>query len=89
MRPGCVKVESRGSLWWFDDMAGEYLRLPKTEKPRERSEWSDGRAGILQDGVWLPMVRWWIDEALLALRVEIPNTRKKILAPEARIVGPT
>jgi len=61
MRPGCTKVETRGSLWWFDDTAHEYLRLPRVEQPRERPEWSDERAGVLQDAVWHPMLGWRID----------------------------
>lgn len=61
MRPNAVKVETRGSLFWLDDEAGEYLRLPKHEKPRERPEWSDERAGPLQDAVWHPMNAWRIE----------------------------
>ncbi len=57
-RPGCVKVESKGSFWWFDERAREYLRLPKQEGPREKAEWSDQRAGALQDAVWHPYESW-------------------------------
>lgn len=54
MRPGATRVESIGSVWWFDEAAGEYLRLPRNEQPREHPEWSDERAGALQDAVWHP-----------------------------------
>ena len=60
MRPGTTHVVTKGSHVWLDDAAGEYLRLPKTEGPRERAEWSDERAGPLQDAVWHPMVAWRI-----------------------------
>jgi hypothetical protein len=89
MRPGCLKVESSGSFWWIDEEAGEYMRMPKVEHPREYKHYSDGRAGLLQDGVWHRMTRWWIDEGLGALRIEVPTTTQKIFAPHARIVGPT
>ena len=49
-----------GSLWWIDDDLDEYMRLPKHEGPRERAEWSDERAGSLEDGVWHPMTDWRI-----------------------------
>lgn len=58
MRPGAVRVETVGSVWWFDETTHEYLRLPREEKPREKPEWSDERAGPLQDAVWHPYVRW-------------------------------
>lgn len=60
MRPGAIKVETKGSFFWIDEAACEYLRLPKEERPRERAEWSDERAGALQDGVWHPMAGWRI-----------------------------
>lgn len=87
MRPGCTKVETQGSYWWLDDNAGEYLRLPKNEQPRERADWSDERAGLLQDGVWHPMEQWWIDENRMALRIRVPGSAKKVYAPGAEIVG--
>lgn len=60
MRPGAVKVETLGSFFWLDESAMAYARLPKHEAPRERPEWSDERAGVLQDAVWHPMVAWRI-----------------------------
>lgn len=62
MRPGCVRVETWGSYWWFDETAKEYLRLPKAESPREKPEWSDERAGVLQDAVWHPYESFEVDE---------------------------
>lgn len=56
----CSRVDTVGSSWWLDDDAGQYLRLPRNEAPRERPEWSDARAGVLQDAVWHPMVAWRI-----------------------------
>lgn len=58
--PGVTTVESKGSMWYLDDTLGRFLRLPKHEAPREKAEWSDARAGILQDAVWHDMVRWEI-----------------------------
>lgn len=58
MRPGAIKVESKGSYWWLDEAAGEYLRLPKEEKPRGDPTWGSQDAGALQDAVWLPMTGW-------------------------------
>lgn len=55
-----MRVETKGSFWWLDESAHEYMRLPKHEAPRERPEWSDERAGVLQDAVWHPFERWAI-----------------------------
>lgn len=60
MRPGAIKIETNGSLWWFDETAHQYMRLPKNELPRERAEWSDERAGVLQDAVWHPYIDYWV-----------------------------
>lgn len=60
MRPGTTRVVTRGSYVWLDGTAMEYLRLPLGETPRERPEWSDERAGVLQDAVWHPMTGWEI-----------------------------
>lgn len=58
--PELTKIESKGSYWWFDEVAHLYMRLPKEEQPRERAEWSDERAGVLQDAVWHPYIKWAI-----------------------------
>lgn len=55
-----VRIESRGSVWTFDTEELRYMRFPKHEAPRERPEWSDERAGTLQDGIWHPYKNWLI-----------------------------
>ncbi len=55
-----MKVETKGSFFWIDEHAGEYMRLPKHEAPRERPEWGSVDAGVLQDAVWHPMNAWRI-----------------------------
>lgn len=76
MRPGAVKIESIGSFWWFDEATHEYMRLPKNEMPRERPDWSDERAGVLQDAVWHPYVSYSIGPVSLhmsGLFIEQPD----------------
>lgn len=62
MRPGATKVESFGSFWFLDDDAGECLRMPKQEGPRERGpngeDWGGPEAGELEDLKWHPMYGW-------------------------------
>lgn len=61
MRPGAVRIESVGSIWFLDEAGGEYLRLPKTEGPRESPEgedWGGPDAGGLEDLKWHPMFGW-------------------------------
>ena len=53
-----LRVVTRGSVVWIDDAGLRYHRLPLEEQPRERAEWSDERAGPLQDAVWHPMSSW-------------------------------
>lgn len=60
MRPGAIHVVTKGSNVWLDDEAGEYLRLPLTERGRRNAEWSDERAGALQDAVWHAMTSWQV-----------------------------
>ena len=50
-----LRVESLGSVWEIDLSLMRYRRYPKEERPREFPEWSDERAGALQDFVWHPM----------------------------------
>lgn len=38
------RVVSVGSIWLLDEAAGRYMRMPKTEGPRERLDWGDERA---------------------------------------------
>ncbi|MGH1490555.1 MAG: hypothetical protein ACRBK7_14390 [Acidimicrobiales bacterium] len=63
MRPDSAHVATKGSNVWLDGTAGEYPRLPLGEAPRERPEWSDDRAGVLQDAVWHPMTGWRVGPA--------------------------
>jgi hypothetical protein len=58
MRPGAIKIRTRGSNWWIDENANEYMRLPLEETTRENPEWGGPEAGPLQDGVWHPYFDW-------------------------------
>lgn len=58
--PNTTHVLTRGSNVWLDADSGRYMRMPRDESPRERAEWSDERAGVLQDAVWHPMIDWSI-----------------------------
>jgi hypothetical protein len=53
-----IKYVTKGSVVWLDEAQLRYLRLPKVEGPRDRPEWSDERAGALQDAVWHPYTSW-------------------------------
>lgn len=55
------RVESMGSIWLFDEDRMVYFRFPKTEAPRDRPEWGDVDAGVLQDAVPHPYVAWRIE----------------------------
>lgn len=63
------RVESKGSIWLLDDGLGRYMRMPKTERPRDPAEYGDARAGALQDLVWHPMLRWFITDATMRGRI--------------------
>jgi hypothetical protein len=97
-----IRVESMGSVWTFDDDLHQYMRLPKREQPREQPEWSDERAGALQDGVWHPYVAWHITKhdrragqhlipaGTLVVYYPHPAETNKALAlvaPEAHVMG--
>lgn len=58
MIPGAIKVESKGSYWWFDELNHKYMRLPKQEAPREKKEWGNEKAGVLQDAIWHDYESW-------------------------------
>lgn len=75
MRPGAVRVETVGSYWWLDDDAGEYLRTPKIEAPRDETR------GPLVDLVWHPMVRW-------ERQAHPVDPRLRILVPDDGTPGP-
>lgn len=61
-----IRVETKGSYWDIDEDRRLYRRWNKVEDVRRddwgeaRPEWSDQRAGALEDGVWHPYARWEI-----------------------------
>lgn len=55
-----TRIETLGSIFEIDELDRRYRRFPKHEAPRERPEWSDERAGRLQDGIWHPYLSWEI-----------------------------
>ncbi len=57
-----IRVETNGSIWTINEGGLLYLRLPKEEKPRERSEWGGVNAGPMQDAVWHPFIKWWVGD---------------------------
>lgn len=58
MRHGAIRIETEGSYWFLDEITQEYMRTPKFEAPRENPEWGNADAGVLEDAVWHPYVRW-------------------------------
>lgn len=54
-------------MFEIDDEAKKYRRFPNREAPRERPEWSDHRAGMLQDFIWHPFDRWTVDDVELRI----------------------
>lgn len=90
MRPGAQRVESVGSVWFFDDDAGEYLRMPKTEGPRGKGpngeDWGGREAGALEDLRWHPMHGWEVVPRLygrrqLVIHLEADPDGHVIVAP--------
>lgn len=53
-------VASLGSVWIFDH--DRYLRLPKSEVPRQNPSWGSNTAGPCQDNVWHDYKHWWITD---------------------------
>jgi hypothetical protein len=86
-----VRIETSGSLWVFDEELLRYQRMPKEERPREREEWSDERAGSLQDFVWHDYVRWFITDTSGVAESEehgllvIPPGTLMIVKPDGRM----
>jgi hypothetical protein len=74
-----ARVVTAGSIFELDDDLRRYRRYPNREQPREKPEWSDERAGVLQDFVWHPMVSWhyrptrWLDRDLLYAGADIKD----------------
>lgn len=44
-----IKVETLGSYWLIDSVNKTFQRMPKGEQPREKPEWGDARAKMMQD----------------------------------------
>lgn len=65
-----VRIETGGSIFEIDEDMDRYRRFPKNEGPREKPEWSDERAGALQDAVWHPFVKWGYRSGRLVIQVE-------------------
>lgn len=61
MRSNALHVQTKGSNVWLDCTNLEYLRLPRFETPREYQEWSDHRAGVLEDAKWHPMLSYTVE----------------------------
>ena len=55
-----IIIKSLDSTWTFDEVLKRYMRLPLNESPREFPEWSDERAGPVQDGIWHKYKDYWI-----------------------------
>jgi hypothetical protein len=89
-----VRVETVGSVWLIDETEGRYCRFPLEEKPRERAEWGDERAGDLQDLVWHDFAgQWRIDDYTGRLFIETRWSEDEgwwvVTAPRARVVSET
>lgn len=86
---GITRIESKGSVWMIDNDLRRYCRFPKHEGPRERPEWSDERAGVLQDAIWHDFEGdWWIgQDRWLRIQVHKLNGEHEwmyALAPDSR-----
>lgn len=79
MLPDQFKVESLGSIWEIDTLDMRYRRWPKNEAPRKKPEWSDERAGALQDVVWHPMraLPFLLTASFSDYRLAIPHTKRE------------
>lgn len=64
MRPGAKRIETKGSFVFLDEDAMEYMRLPKSEGPRQSppgEDWGGPNADPgLQDMVWHSFTKWEI-----------------------------
>jgi hypothetical protein len=67
---GIIRVETLGSWWLIDEVNLRYCRFPKTEGGRERPEWGDERAGMLQDAIWHEFTGRWHHSAATGLQLE-------------------
>lgn len=82
-----IRIESSGSFWMIDEDRMVYMRMPKTEGPRDKmlfegSPWLD-------DLVWHPFTSWnftprWDGDGQ-NLRIMPPGAINGIVAPHAFI----
>jgi hypothetical protein len=86
VRPGATRVESLGSVWFFDEDAREYLRMPKNEGPRsspEGEDWGGPTAGPLEDLTWHPYEQWAVVPKAFQdiLVISVPDSDLGVVAP--------
>jgi hypothetical protein len=77
------RIESKGSVWLIDEDKMVYLRMPKTEGPREMLPWYSS-SPALEDLKWLPYREWKFEENLAGqtvLRIFPPGSLGGIKAP--------
>lgn len=91
-RTGITRVESHGSMWMIDNDLRRYCRFPKHEGPREKPEWSDERAGKLQDAVWHDFHGDWFIDKMDRLHIQVvvdggDGTWFSVTAPWAEVKG--
>lgn len=75
-----IRVESVGSIWLFDEDLKRYMRMPKTEAPRERKPYYDQHES-LDDLVWHEYARYLVRDGWLRI---ILTDADAIVAPIAR-----
>lgn len=73
------RIETVGSIFEIDEDLMRYRRWPKQEAPRDNPEWSDSRAGALQDFVWHSYERWETDFAHLRIYYLVDGNRQMYL----------
>lgn len=83
-----VRIESKGSIWFFNEIDKTYIRMPKAEKPRNNPEWGN-TPGPLQDFVPHPYVKYeilaehWTDKGPrpAGLYITVPEQEGRAYAP--------
>lgn len=61
-----LRIESVGSIWLIDEDLKRYMRMPKTEKPREPKPYYDQHES-LDDLVWHSYSRWFTGNGWLRI----------------------
>lgn len=95
-------VETSGSVWYFDDEEGLYVRVPLNEGPRppgpNGEDWGGPGAGWMQDGVPHNLVSWkiagdddcpWLHrrcDECPHLILMHPESTRGIWAPRAKVI---